>query len=545
MLHCLTFIIAIWLFWANPAEAAVWFSGGMDLEKTLSAPKVNVVGHEAPTEELNIFYAARGYKPAWDFSGSHNTATLNTFLDSLEKLITYHGLVRSNYAIDAIRTMDTTHLENQIKLELSVTDTLLHLAHDLHGDSVDLNTLYPGWVFYRSEIDIPSLLAAAVNTNSLNDFIQSLTPKNPSYEQLAQGLETYRAMAVAGAWPLISSGPTLRPNDTHPRIAQLRARLAAENYLPSTTTLLDPNLYDMELKIAVEAYQLRNGLETDGLIGKKVLEALNTPIEKRIEQIMANMERWRHMPDDFPPQRYALVNIPNASIVINEDGKDVYRGNVIVGRVDRKTPFISSAIRSMIVNPSWHVPSKIARKDILPKLREDPHYLEKLGFTIRGSEDDPHGENIDWVSMQEKEFNFRLRQAPGDQNSLGRLKFDFDNEFAVYIHGTPHQELFQKNERALSSGCIRLHDPEQVAELLLAHNKSRWDAERISNEISSNKTHWVPIDQPMPLYILYWTVFMDENKQINFRKDVYDYDTFLMQNMTGSDIPTKQVSEKH
>jgi len=310
----------------------------------------------------------------------------------------------------------------------------------------------------------------------------------------------------------------------------LRARLMAEGYLPAQSHARS-DIFDAALQKAVKAYQIRNGLDIDGNLGQKTLISMNISIDKRIDQITANMERWRHMPEDFPPERYTLVNIPDAKIDIFEKGISIYHGPVIVGRVDRKTPFIQSIIRSMIINPAWHVPVKIARKDILPKLRQDPHYLEKLGFVIKGSTDDPHGENIDWKSIDESTFAFKLRQSPGDMNSLGRLKFDFDNDFAVYMHGTPHQELFKKNVRDLSSGCVRLNDPQQVAAILLASNAEPWDVERIDEEIESNKTKWIPLAKPIPIDIVYWTVFADEKGRINFRSDIYDYDQFLVQNM--------------
>jgi murein L,D-transpeptidase YcbB/YkuD len=288
-------------------------------------------------------------------------------------------------------------------------------------------------------------------------------------------------------------------------------------------------VFDEDLAKAVIQYQIRNGLQPDGHIGEKTLDALNTPIASRIEQIRANMERWRHMPEDFPPDRYALVNMADATIQIVEDSKEIYRGLVVIGKIDRKTPFIQSRVRSMIVNPSWHVPTKIAQKDILPKLRKDPHYLEKLGFVIKGNESDPYGEKIDWKKIPEREFNFSLRQAPGDQNSLGHLKFDFDNDFAVYMHGTPHQDLFDKAQRNFSSGCIRLQEPDDIGEILLSGTPGHWDADKIEKEIDGGKTRWVAIKNPMPLYVLYWSVFFDpESGAINFRKDVYDYDQILI-----------------
>lgn len=164
-------------------------------------------------------------------------------------------------------------------------------------------------------------------------------------------------------------------------------------------------------------------------------------------------------------------------------------------------------------------------------MRRDPHYLEKLGFVIRDNEEDPHGENIDWQNMPDEEFNFRLRQQPGSMNSLGRLKFDFTNDFAVYLHGTPHQELFKKNRRTLSSGCVRLRDPEKVAEIVLAGTAGDWDIRHIEDAIAARKTRWIEIKDPMPVYILYWTAFADEDGHIQFRNDVYDYDRFLMETL--------------
>ncbi|MDX2028786.1 MAG: L,D-transpeptidase family protein [Alphaproteobacteria bacterium] len=502
------------------------------IQRVLSEPGLAVEQYELGQEALNAFYAARDYRAAWDFN-PRDAEALSGFLNSLELLVAYHGFRRENYALGMMPELGKASDDaSRLKLELLASDTLLKLAYDLHGEQVDLEHLYPGWDFERGHANIPGDLNAAVSTGKIADYIASLAPKNPAYDQLAQALKNYREFKTRGEWPKIDAGPSLRLHDRGPRVAQLRARLAAEDYLISASlTTGEKDIFDEQLKGAVEAYQMRNGLDADGRVGAKTLQALNTSLAVRIDQIRANMERWRHMPDDYPPARYALVNIANASITIMDNGTPLYRGPVIVGKVDRKTPFIQSAVRSMIINPAWHVPAKIARKDILPKLQKDPHYLEKLGFVIKGSHDDPYGENIDWKSMPEREFNFRLRQSPGDMNSLGHLKFDFDNDFAVYMHGTPHPELFKKSDRAQSSGCVRLRDPERVAEILLAGNKTVWDEAHLNEEIKSGKTRWLPVTEPLPLFILYWTVFTDEDGKVNFRNDIYGYDTFLTENL--------------
>ncbi len=536
-------VVVFWLAIATPAYADA-FSGNGDLQAILAMPELSVDGYELSKDELNSFYVLRGYHPVWDFSGHANSEAFAAFLDSITHLIDYHGLERDDYPIDMMRQLaGASDSESKTKLELMVSDTLLHLAHDLHGDYIDLAKLYPGWNFQRADTDIAAGLSAAITAGNLNDYMESLTPKNLAYKQLAQALQNYRGFAAVGEWPKIDPGPALHPNDNNPRVGELRLRLAAEGYLPPMTLLPEQaNQFDDDLRKAVLAYQVRNGLETDGNVGAKAFEALNVPLAARIDQIRANMERWRHMPDDFPPDHYVLVNIPDASVIIVEDGKIIYHGHVIVGRVDRKTPFINSVIKSMIVNPSWHVPIKIARKDILPKLRKDPHYMEKLGIVIVGESDDPYGADIDWRSMRERDFDFKLRQEPGDQNSLGRLKFDFANDFAVYMHGTPHQELFKKFERTLSSGCVRLEEPEQVAQVFLSHNKGDWDIAKIEDAINSGKTRWIGLTQPMPIFIVYWSVFTDDSGAVNFRKDVYDYDRILMQDLKGEEQPDAPTS---
>lgn len=739
MLRRFALAFSVLILLSSAGKEACALPRAADIQDLLSANSSAVIdGFALDTSDLSNFYKARDYKAVWNFSGPSNEAALATFLDSAEQMVAWHGLRREDYPFDAMRKLAASQDEaSHLKLEVMVMDTLLQLARNLHGDTVDLDDLYPGWTFRRQPLDIPAKLAEASNSKGLGGFLESLIPAQPSYHALASALAAYRKIAERGGWRPIAPGPTLRPGDKGPRVAQLRARLAAEEELtfpadtalqqsssgpaksgegapdasgqtnatgsqrvgqipqnrlttfastgsmagedshpllklptanksflmiqfsrvferlapldvapigndqaqagapalplamprhasfagqpatpaadssslsfgglsldaeypgsstipyrstplqsssgenpssdeqanspdpqaaepaqnqqpsPATSSALqppgspapaadaapqpeqakspvDPAIFDDGLQEALQRWQIRNGLDADGNVGPKTLEMLNVPVSDRIRQIRANMERWRHMPEDFPPERYAHVNIADANLSIIESGKIAYFGPVVVGRVDRKTPFIQSNIRSMIVNPSWHVPAKIARKDILPKLRRDPHYLEKLGFVISGNEEDPHGANIDWESLKEREFNFHLRQSPGDANSLGRIKFDFDNNFAVYMHGTPHQELFGKDRRNFSSGCIRLRDPVDVAEVIMSANAGHWDEQKLNDTIQSGKTRWVAVAKPLPLFIVYETVFVGFDGKLQFRKDVYNYDKFLMETM--------------
>lgn len=513
------------LITAPAAYADMEMVSGMQQKITSPSPELQKL--DLPEGELNSLYYTRNYNPVWGFTASDENGIAARFVSSIEELLAEHGLRADAYPLDQISKLKTSSEDSDhIQMDILVTASLLRLAHDLHGDSIDLGAAYTGWTLHRIPLDLSSLLNTALSNRTVNEFITSLAPKNPAYIALTATLHTYRSYEKNGGWPTIETGESLRPGDQGPRVEKLRARLEAEDYLPRAEARRDT--LDEQLEKALITYQMRNGLNPDGHGGTQTLEALNVPIATRIEQIRANMERWRHMPDDFPPERYAAVNSADASIRIIEDGKDVYRGPVVVGKTSRKTPFIQSSIRSMIVNPSWHVPLKIARKDILPKLKKDPQYLEKLGFIIHGRDNDPYGETIDWTKIEPQKFHYNLRQEPGDQNSLGHLKFDFNNDFSVYMHGTPHQELFAKAQRNFSSGCIRLRDPEQVGEVLLKDTPGHWNADKIAEAVDQDKTQWVAIKNPMPLYVLYWSVFTDpDSGAINFRKDVYGYDGIM------------------
>ncbi len=490
----------------------------------------DITASPATKAELEKFYAARNNHPAWNLADEDGVKKAVSFIDSLAALIAYHGLEEATYPLEQMRGLaNSTESADKQKLEPMITACLFHLAHDLHGDAVDLDAIYPGWNFHRDTIDLPVLMGQAVRESTLGSFFDQIAPQNAAYRGLAIGLKNYREIAAKGAWPVIDNGGNLRPGDHDPRMPQLRARLAAEGYIESSAN--NSELFGDSLSKALLAYQERNGLTPDGHLGGKTVDSLNVPVAERINQIRATMERWRHMPDSFPPANYTVVNIPAFTVDITEDNKVIYSGIVVDGQPERPTPFVGSRITNMVVNPSWHVPVKLAKKDILPKLVKNPRYLEKMGMVIEGRTDDPAGTTINWKKLDPDHFPYTLRQAPGDLNSLGQLKFNFKNPFDVYMHGTPHQELFDKAERDFSSGCVRLEDPEGVAQILLQHTHDKngdWDEARIGHEIEAGETKTVLLAKPMPIYFLYWDAFPDDGGAVNFRKDIYGYDPMLI-----------------
>ena len=338
---------------------------------------------------------------------------------------------------------------------------------------------------------------------------------------LEKALSQYRQLAAQGGWPQVVVGPTLREDDQNERIPILKKRLVASGDLPAWASQED--LFEVFLHEAVLRFQTRHGLTADGLVGPKTLRELNVPISERIRQLEASLARCQPLPP-LLEQRHILVNIADFTLKLFEDGKLVLAMPVIVGRTYRKTPVFSGLISSLILNPSWNVPHSIATKDLLPKIKKDPDYLNRMHIRVTrdwtlSTEIDPT--TIRWARLSRAYFPYRLRQDPGPDNALGRVKFPFPNPYDVYLHDTPAQELFDKDARTFSSGCIRLAKPLELAVYLLQGtplDSMEALTEEIANEEPQQK---VAIPSPIAIHIVYLTAWVDPDGTVQFRPDVY------------------------
>ena len=322
------------------------------------------------------------------------------------------------------------------------------------------------------------------------------------YERLEEALERYRRIAGRDEPDPVPTGPSLKPGAKGARVAALRARLAwaaeAEGglSLPETDR---PEVFDFDLEEAVREFQERHGLKADGVAGASTLAELNRTAEEQIRKIVLNLERWRRLPADLG-ERHILVNIAGFRLDAVEDGRSVLDMKVIVGQRHTRTPVLSSAIETVVLNPSWYVPTSIASKEIWPKGRS---YLRNNGFQVM-----PGG---------------KLRQKPGPNNSLGQVKFQFPNRFGVYLHDTPADSLFDRAVRALSHGCVRVERPEELAAWVL-QDAPAWGPEAIQDVIDSGRERAVKLPEPIPVHIGYWTAWADEAGTLRFGPDVYDED---------------------
>jgi L,D-transpeptidase YcbB len=514
------------------------------LELGRTGPGIEAAGEPVyASEALPRFYQARGFAPAWvDDRGP---------LPAAREVVALlagtgdQGLRPENYHLDRIDRLlaaadgdaatgappDAAALARLADLDLLLTDGALLCAAHLLAGVVDPVTIHPEWNARRRDADLAAFLASAIAADDLTGAFARLLPAYPGYRGLGDALARYRRIAADGGWPIVADGPALRPGDRDPRVAVLRHRLAAEGFAAASDGGEDADDFDAGLELAVRDFQSRSGLDADGVIGAQTLAALAVPAERRVEQLMVNLERWRWLPQDLGDS-HLRVNIAGFELEERSGGRVVRTLRVVVGKTFTRTPVFSANMTYLVINPTWNVPAKIGRQEILAKVKKDSGYLDREGIRVFAgwSADAPPVEpaTVDWAAISPAGLGYSFRQDPGPRNALGRLKFILPNPYDVYLHDTPERRLFDRATRPLSHGCIRVDHPEQLAADLLAAD-SRWTPERIRAAIDGGAQQTVLLPRPMPVHLLYWTAWVDTEGLLHFREDIYDRDRPVFQ----------------
>jgi murein L,D-transpeptidase YcbB/YkuD len=370
----------------------------------------------------------------------------------------------------------------------------------------------------------------------------------PEAARLATAATHYREIANRGGWQPIPPIPSLHPGESSPAVPAIRARLAATGDLlagGAPASGASAEHYDDGLAAGVRAFQSRHGLSTDGVIGQRTRAAMNVPVTDRIAQLELNRSRIED--DDPPPPRYIRINVPEYRLELVEDGRRVLDMAVVVGRQDRRTPFIESAVNWIIFNPTWTVPSKIAYEDLLPKVRRDPSYFARTGIEVYdGWGHDAHAIDAGWIEWKEVGTamkRLKLRQAPGPDNPLGRIKFHMDNDHDIYLHDTNHRELLAKDRRDFSSGCIRVANAEGLARELL-RDQPGWPPGRIDQALASRETTRVALRHPVPVRFTYQTAWVDAQDTVHFREDIYGVDARQVTDFAAAERRSRALGGK-
>ncbi len=526
-----------------PTVASDAVSGAIQqrMEELQFAGDLEIDGAEILARQLlPELYAARGFQPLWTRPGR---------LDSLAELLVSaaaHGLDPDDYAIDHLQSarkqaQSGTSLD-QADLDILATEALVRFGYHQRFGKVNPQNLDANINFQRELLEdedpIESIQELAGSDRPLLQLIDEFFPRGAYYRGAQRTLAEYRQIEAAGGWPSVTPGATLREGDDDLRVAEMRRRLAVTGDLPDGVDQ-GSTAFDADVVAALKTFQERHVLDADGVAGTQTFAAMNVPVETRIDQLRLTLERLRWVQQEIAPE-FLAVNIAGFRTFLFRDGDDVWEARVMVGKPYRQTPVFRGDIRYLEFNPTWTIPPGILRNDTLPAIKRDPNYLRDRNISVIDSDGrkvDPA--TVDW-SKYSRGVPYTLRQEPGPNNALGRVKFIFPNKHFVFLHDTPSRGLFGRAERTFSSGCIRVENPFELAELLL-DDADNWDADAIQATVDSQQIRRVNLRQPFPVLILYLTAVVDPREPPRFMRDVYNRDPALLEALNGDieiDIPT-------
>ncbi len=476
------------------------------------------------------FYEQRRFSAAW--SAPEGVEDLFRALD----LGVQQGFQKSDFDVADLQALLEDARkggeQEQAIFDVRATDAAVKLIHHLVFGKVDPETLDEDWNFSKPiiEQDPATVLNTYLDGDGIGALIDEIAIDNPQYEMLVGALATYRATAEQGGWPIVPDETVLKPGMVDPAVADLRQRLAVERALtPRSTQQSAPVtanadwIYDAQLEEDVRAFQSRHGLKADGVIGARTFASLNKPVEDRIDKLRLSLERGRWLMRELDKD-FVLVNIAGARTYLVKADGTLWTTRSITGSAYRKTPVFRDEIQYMEFNPTWTVPASIFRKDKLEQIRNDIGYLQRNNYIVRNRDGQTIPANsVNWGASNP---GVTLVQQPGEDNALGLVKFMFPNKYAVYLHDTNDRSLFQRNERNLSSGCVRLEYPFEFATLLMEGDPD-WSYARMQSILDSGKTTRVDLPKPMPVLLTYWTAWVEDG-EVHFREDPYERDERIL-----------------
>jgi murein L,D-transpeptidase YcbB/YkuD len=473
------------------------------------------------------FFEARAFAAPWPIPAGP-TALLKA-IRSVEE----DGLTPDDYHLAALTAALDAHTKSPSADVAAEIQMLMADAAAALIDHVRYGRVLPSSLDKRWNVD-PRLGAPALDvtldqlarSSSVDAGIEALKPNHFIYQGLKQALARTRAIAKAGGWPAVPPGPSLKPGATDPRVAAIRTRLLITGELPKSAAVDAPS-YDADLEAAVKNFQAHHRLTDDGVIGRGTIEAMNVTADARVQQLRVNLERARWVVGGLRDS-FLLVNLPAFKAYVIRDRKNVWEARTQIGRAARKTPTFRADLKYLVLNPDWTVPPTILAQDVLAGMKKGENTIARKKLTIldeRGRAVDPSA--IDWQAATPRTFRYTLRQPPGADNALGRVKFIFPNEYSIFLHDTPSQELFAADQRTFSSGCIRVANALDLARVLLEGQRTRplgWSAERIQDTIQAAQPQTVFLEEPLPVLIVYWTASIGAAGDLRFARDVYGLD---------------------
>jgi murein L,D-transpeptidase YcbB/YkuD len=468
------------------------------------------------SKSLMDFYRSRENQTVWQ-SEKNRKIILETI-----KRCEIEGLNPLDYSILKLETLEKSFNDldedEQVNYDLLLTYNFEKYLTHLHSGKLNPRKLYSNWDLNIDELDTNTILNNALEKDSLICITEKFEPKALTYKKLIKALELINEFPEDKTQP-IDTADVVKYNRNNRAIINIKKKLLYWKDLDSDDSLT--SFYDEKTFEAVKKFQTRHGLISDGVIGKSTIKALNFTKEQRKHQIIVNLERWRWFSKSFA-QNYVLINIPNYSLNVVEDQNVTMSKRIVVGKIKRKTPVLTSVLQTIVFNPTWTVPPTILKEDMIPGLIKDRNFLKNKGIGIYDS-DSNEVDPKKWDKNRPR--GYRYVQKPGYYNALGVVKINFPNRYSVYLHDTNHRDLFERNYRSLSSGCVRVEEPLGLIELLL-DNPKKYSKEKMDSIIATKKTLFIGITKRYAIYQWYWTAW-SENNELIFREDIYNLDADL------------------
>ena len=502
---------------AAPATEVTDATIADQLHQLASGKFDHLLGGKPQRTEIEAFYSSHNYAPLWITDGHANERAKSAikYLGQVDA----DGLQAADYPVPDFKAL--TDPASLAEAELRLTVSVLTYARHASIGRVAWSRVSADIGYDQKAPEPASVLAAVADAKDVDETLDSYEPHAPGYVALKAKLAEIRAGKSDGTKPGIPSGPALKVGDQDDRVPQLREKLGVQG---------QGNTFDKALAEAVKKFQKTHDLKDTGILTPQTVDALNGPRPTHVtETILANLERWRWMPHDLG-KTYVIVNLPDYTLRVINDGQQVWKTKIVDGKPAMPTPIMSAMMKFITINPTWHVPPSIVNNEYLPAMAQDPTVMERMGLKVDRGQD---GAVSIW-------------QPPGDNNALGRIRFNFPNKFLVYQHDTPDKYMFAYEKRAYSHGCMRVLDPPKYAEVLLSLVRpgDHYTIERIKQMYGPNE---INIDFPtfIPVHLTYQTAFVDSDGKLEFREDIYGRDRELLAIMNGperkiADIPVER-----
>jgi len=521
-----------------------------------SLPRIIKGQNKAIIENI---YVQSGYQPLW--IGKKNKNKTSHFIQALnDPLFNYKNksfdqksIKRLFFLLDNDEVSRKKQAAIYARLDLILTSSMVRLVRFIVQGDVDWALVQEKMAALEQSDDIKShweispkpfpdqkQLISAIKKGNIKAYLTSLLPMEKRYKKLVKLLKNYRLM---DKFPKIKyTNDVYKKGDSSGRIKEIKKRLQISGDYPKNASI--DRSFNETMRRAVISYQKRYLLKVNGTVDKSMIYYLNQPASTNIQAIITNLDKTKLYPKKFEKE-YIEVNIPDFNLRYYRNGQMIMKKGIVVGRIDRPTPIFSDKITYIVLNPTWTIPDNLIKRDLIHVLRENPMYLEENNIHVFSGkkEIEVTQEMLDPYENSDKRVPYRFVQFPGENNALGRVKFMFPNKYAVYLHDTDNKSLLSRRYKIYSSGCMRVEQPFDLADLLLEHAKGNYSRERVEKILESNKTTTIRLRKSIPVHMVYFTVY-EEDGLAYFKNDIYLYDKIIEESVEGNKKSTFTIPKK-